>query len=220
MILIIENQIFANVNLFKDLINTKNLLLDQFHPYYKGSFLNRYIIITANGPTPLSIPLLGGRHQKKPIKEVKICNKEPWQLKHWRAIQFAYNRSPWFEHYRDSLKKLFTTSYTFLYDFNQVGLEWCLQQLKLNITLQLTTEAKVEYPKTEFLDRRSTYFPDKTWWDIYTNTYKHHTMPKHTKYNQVFEDKIGFIYNASILDLLFCEGPQAIEILKIDNSNE
>jgi hypothetical protein len=34
------------------------------------------------------------------------------------------------------------------------------------------------------------------------------------KYFQVFEDRIGFQPNLSILDLLFCEGPNAIYLLK------
>lgn len=215
MNLIIENQSFTCVNLFKDLIDfkTKALVLDQSIKYHKGSFLNRYTIVGANGSQALSIPLLGGRHQEKPFKEVKICNTEPWQLKHWRAIKFAYNRSPWFEYYRDSLKKLFTTPYTFLYDFNQVSLEWCLQQLKQEITLQSTIDSKIEYPKTEFLDRRGVYFSTKTWFDPCTLTYKQYKIPELIKYTQVFESKIGFIYNASILDLLFCEGPNAFTIL-------
>ena len=38
-------------------------------------------------------------------------------------------------------------------------------------------------------------------------------------YSQIFMDKQGFIPNASILDLLFCQGPQAtayLENLKIE----
>jgi hypothetical protein len=33
------------------------------------------------------------------------------------------------------------------------------------------------------------------------------------KYRQVFEERIGFIPNLSILDLIFCEGKRAAEML-------
>jgi hypothetical protein len=33
-------------------------------------------------------------------------------------------------------------------------------------------------------------------------------------YSQVFEDRHGFLKNMSILDLLFCTGPQAGNVLK------
>ncbi|MBA2748463.1 MAG: WbqC family protein, partial [Tatlockia sp.] len=33
------------------------------------------------------------------------------------------------------------------------------------------------------------------------------------RYSQVFEDRLGFQPNLSILDLLFCEGPNAINLL-------
>jgi hypothetical protein len=34
------------------------------------------------------------------------------------------------------------------------------------------------------------------------------------KYNQVFEDRTAFQPNLSILDILFCEGPETNSILK------
>ncbi|MEL6485081.1 MAG: WbqC family protein [Bacteroidota bacterium] len=34
------------------------------------------------------------------------------------------------------------------------------------------------------------------------------------KYNQVFEEKHGFVENLSVLDLLFNEGPNTISYLK------
>ena len=39
------------------------------------SFKNRMVIGTAQGPLHLSIPIIGGRDQKIPMKEIKIACK-------------------------------------------------------------------------------------------------------------------------------------------------
>jgi hypothetical protein len=43
--------------------------------------------------------------------------------------------------------------------------------------------------------------------------------PEFEQYNQVFVDKHGFINNLSILDLLFNEGPNAINYLESQSLN-
>ena len=57
------------------------------------------------------------------------------------------------------------------------------------------------------LDFRNSIFPKK-------HRQKEDGAFKPVHYSQVFEDKNGFIPNLSILDLLFCTGPQAILILE------
>lgn len=203
MILLIENQSFTCVNLIKTSNICKTIALEQFETYQKSSFRNRYIIVGANGVNMLTVPLLGGRNQHTPIREVKIDKKESWQKLHWKAITSAYNKSPWFEHYKQSLHQLFIKPYTFLYDFNWDGWKWCLEQLKCNIQLIETQTWQKQYSENEFLDKRNFWMPKNY------NTVSEQLI----KYHQVFEDKLGFIYNVSILDLLFCEGPNAITIL-------
>lgn len=39
------------------------------------------------------------------------------------------------------------------------------------------------------------------------------------KYHQVFEERNGFLPGMSVLDLLFCEGNRAVEILKNSSSD-
>ena len=214
MKLLVDNQLFICVNGIKDSIKKESIVVEQFTPYQKEKFLNRYVIVGANGPIHLSIPLLGGRHQHVAIKEVKICNAERWQLNHWKSIQSAYNRSPWFEYYKDSLFLLFTKSYNFLYDFNWACWQWCLQQLKYDIVLEETKSWQKNYPEYEFLDRRGPGFTLKNWGNAISSNNQEGI--KLVKYTQVFEDKIGFTYNVSMLDLLFCEGPNALVILHVD----
>jgi len=202
MKLLIENQLFICINAIKDSIKKESITIEQYETYQKLGFRNKYAIIAASGTITLSIPLLKGRNQHTPIREVKICNEQPWQKSHWKTIQYAYNRSPWFEYYKDSLYVLFRKQHTFLYDFNWMCWEWCLCQLKYNIPLEETKYWEKHYPKDAFLDRRN----------FYSNKNKLDGL--HTiKYNQVFEEKLGFIANVSVLDLLFCEGPNSINAI-------
>lgn len=208
MKLIIDNHLFICINGIQNSIKKESIIIEQFTPYQKAYFLNRYVVVGANGPIHLSIPLLGGRHQHGAIKEVRICNAQRWQLTHWKSIQSSYNRSPWFEYYKDSLLQLFTQQYTFLYDFNWACWQWCLQQLRYTIALEETRSWQKSYPEHAFLDRRGANFTLKSWGNTLSNNDKE--VAGFVKYTQVFEGKLGFIHNASILDLLFCEGPNAL----------
>ena len=135
------------------------------------------------------------------IKDVKVYNADNWQLQHWRAIKSAYGKSPYFEFYADELLPYFEKKYDFLLDWNMDLLQFIVDVLNLPVDIQLTDSY---YSTNEaILDYRNNITPkmptNTTFQDVY--------------YGQVFEDKHGFIPNLSILDLLFCKGPEAILLL-------
>jgi hypothetical protein len=74
--------------------------------------------------------------------------------------------------------------------------------LKTQFNISKTTEAS-SYLDPSFIDVRDT-----------SNTSKLSQNIANQVYPQVFSDKIEFIPNASILDLLFCMGPSANIYLK------
>jgi hypothetical protein len=165
------------------------------------SFRNRCIIAGANGPISLSVPLEFGRDQKKPMKDVRISNQQPWQKQHWKSIVSSYNRSPWFEFYRDELGEIYKKPFTFLLDWDLACFEWSIRKLGLSITISATDRFAERYDPDEWIDLRNRLVP------------KNYPDFDQVKYKQVFEERIGFIPNLSILDLLFCEGRQAAGLL-------
>lgn len=160
--------------------------------------MNRCYLLGPNNPLVLSVPLEAGRGQRALFKDVKISYKENWGLRHWRSIHDAYRRSPWFEYYAYTLETLFKERPAFLADWNRLTLEWVLKQLKWEGKIETTTALADGYP--DAADRRLESKSEPGVEVAYA-------------YPQVFEDRHGFVGNLCILDLLFCEGPAAREIL-------
>ncbi len=94
--------------------------------------------------------------------------------------------------------------YEFLVDWNLACSRWALQKLHLNLPVSVTDNWKEEYDPKEWDDWRNRLLP-KTIQSMF---------PEPPKYRQVFMDRTGFIPHLSILDLLFCEGKNALNILR------
>lgn len=211
MNVIIESQYFNPVTFYKMVDNKLHVEIDQYENYQKMSFRNRCIIVGGNGPVTLSIPLEEGRQQRRPTKEVRTANGYAWQSQHWKTIVSCYNRSPWFEFYRDELENIYQKKVTFLIDWNSICWEWTVKNLGWSIATSFSESWQEQYDMTKWLDLRSKILPK----NIMSNFFNP------VIYAQVFEDRTGFIPHCSILDLLFCEGKNARTILSLpERSNQ
>lgn len=204
--ILIELQYLPNIQYFTKFLKYDKVILEQSENYVKGSFRNRCQILSANGPISISIPLQKGKNQQQSIKSVKIFNEDKWQNQHWTAIKSAYGSAPYFDYYEASLQQLIKQPFENLWDFNFNLLEWLIKQLKLDTVVEVTSEFE-QRPNSGIKDWRNNITPKK---------HKQKIDPSFepTYYAQVFEDKFGFVANLSILDLLFCTGPQASLILE------
>jgi WbqC-like protein family len=214
MILIIELQYFPSIILYKNSYNFSNIVFEQYESYQKMSFRNRCQIVGAEGVINLSIPLVRGRDQKALMKDVRISAAQPWQSQHWKTIVSCYSRSPWFEFYRDELEELYRKPCDFLLDWNLVCFEWTLKVLGISIPVSLTDRYEKEYAPDRATDWRGKILPkyrEGMAGLSVTGSADDWGMPP---YRQVFSERIGFIPNLSVLDLLFCEGKQAIRYLR------
>jgi hypothetical protein len=202
MNLIIESQYFPPVIYYKISYNLTNMLFEQCETYQKMSFRNRCQIAGSEGIIDLSIPLAGGRDQKRLTREVRVAEGWRWQAQHWKTIVSCYNRSPWFEYYRDGLEALFQRRVDFLIDWNLLCFEWSLRALGMSKTVALTERYQERYSPEEGIDWRGKIVP------------KHRGEWPAMAYRQVFEERTGFIPNLSVLDLLFCEGKEAVKYIR------
>lgn len=177
------------------------IYLDQYDVYRKMSFRNRCLIAGANGIISLSVPLRYGRNQQVQMNEVHIAQSEDWQARHWKSIRSAYNRSPFFDYYRDELESLFQLKCELLMDWDLECLKWVKEKLRWPVEIRLTESREPGSGTDLWQDLRNRVLP------------KNHHQFNPLKYRQVFEEKTGFLPNLSILDLLFNLGKQAGSLL-------
>jgi hypothetical protein len=178
------------------IIDRDTVVFDDASLFQKSQHPNRYVIPAANGPIKLSVPLLHGRDQKITLNNLQISYDANWQVQHMRALVSAYRRTPFFEHYEAELNYFFDNRFTFLAEFSMASIGWVKKQLKLNFSESVLSE-KIDQDTTTDLRRISVKAND--------------SFPK---YYQLFEDRIGFQPNMTILDLLFSEGPYAAEWIR------
>ena len=200
--LVIDLQYFGTINWINTLFQFSNIIFEQYDSWQKMSFRNRTLIAGSHGVINLSVPLENGRNQRILFKEVTISHTQNWEQIHWRTIVSCYNRSPFFEYYREDLEKLIFTKRKFLLDLNLETFSWLIGALHTPIPTSLTSSYLVSYPQNT-LDLRGYFLPKNE-----------ASLLSGFTYQQVFQDRNGFIPNLSILDLLFCCGPNAKTLLK------
>lgn len=203
MNLIIDIQYFAPFSFYKISYKFSNIIFEQYETWQKMSFRNRCRIAGAEGIIDLSIPLVGGRDQKTLMKEVKISDEKGWRDRHWKTIVSCYSRSPWFGHYRDDLEILYRRPSIFLVDWNRRCFEWSMKALGMTPGVALTDRYEKSYGPEDGVDLRGKIAPGSS-----------EPAAEGPRYRQVFEERMGFIPDLSILDLLFCEGKNAIRYIQ------
>jgi hypothetical protein len=191
--------LFPNTSNFVVIAKAKSVSFEVCDNYQKQSFRNRTDIYAANGKLQLTVPVIYSQKERQLYKDVKIFNTEKWQIKHWKSLESAYKTSPFFEYYEDELVPLFEQTFDYILDFNLSCLELICDCLQLDIDIKQTTSFEKE-PK-QFSDFRH----------LAQRKSKGFTLEHYT---QVFGDKHGFISNLSILDVLFNEGPNALNYLE------
>jgi hypothetical protein len=192
-------QYFGSIHFVKTLMENRNVVFDLDAPFTKRSFKNRMVIVTSQGPLMLTIPIVGGRDQKTPIKDISIAYDIPWCAQHLKSINTSYKRAPYFEYYEQSLHALYSNKPEKLVDFLLQCSDWLQYQLKIKWDMHLAHH-QVD------IDLVLKYYDP---W-LPKNYKQHNGLPK---YQQVFSDQLDFVTNASILDMLFCVGGREISKL-------
>jgi hypothetical protein len=203
------------------------VLLDNVQ-FEKQSWQHRNRIKAPAGLQWLTVPVLFRGRFGQLINEVEIRDIEFWR-NHLRAIELNYRRSPFFDNYFEDLSARMTTrssDATLIADLDVRLIEWFMDVL--GIQTRLLRSSRLEQPgrRTELLANiceslgakqylsplgSSAYLLQEI--DVLLDrgidvVFQHY---EHPQYRQLFPP---FCPYASILDLIFNEGAQALEILR------
>ena len=169
-------------------------VVDLGEHYIKRSQRNRAQILSANGVMSLTVNVENANRPRQMIKDVRIDYSKRWQHQHWVSIMSAYKSSPYFDHYAHLLEPFYKREWRYLVDYNMEYLSTLLRLLgvedKVNISEKYVAAREDDVDLRPKHNEGSTFVAEP--------------------YFQVFSDRMPFVANLSILDLLLCEGPQAV----------
>lgn len=191
-----EIQYLPPISYFLQLVRSESVIIEKHEHYVKQTYRNRCCIGSAQGTDRLVVPV--ERHGKILIPEIRIDYSQKWLNRHWRAIQSAYGKAPFFEFYSPGLREVLFHNYEFLYALNMALLSLCLKWLRLDIPIVESDRYEKE-PQNTVIDLRNTVNPQKS------AEWTESDFP--ISYTQVFGRK--FVPDLSVIDLVFCTGPEA-----------
>ena len=173
-------------------------IVEIWETYHKQTYRNRCRVMTANGVESLSIPVIKVNGNHTMTKDMIISPTEPWQHIHSRCLESAYKAAPYFDHYYHHLKPIFENRFERLIDLNDAALLAILKMLKVKKEIVHT----MDYVREAENDLREAFSPKKA---IESTSFP--------EYYQVFSTKFPFAADLSVLDLIFNEGPEALDYL-------
>jgi len=215
---LLQTTYFGPVQWYQKLARYDYCLVEQYDSYQKQTYRNRCVIATANGLQALTVPVehhsqlfkvadrnteFGNALSSQFVKDLRISDHNQWRRVHWNALQSAYSESPFFEYYADDIRPFFEQKYEFLIDLNEA--------IRQKICELIDIQPHVEHTK-EYLSTTNCQL--STIYDFREVIHAKHPLTdadfQPRPYWQVFQHRYGFLSNLSILDLLFCMGPEAI----------
>ena len=193
----------------------------------KSGFVHRNKIKTPTDSFTLTVPL---KNKESPINEILIANETNWNLKHWKAIEFNYKKSPYWHLYKDGFENIFLQKWPYLSDLNITLIKHITFLLSIDTHLVKESDLNMNLGNRNTRNINIVSFLNGTIYisgegaRIYNDSqlFKEHNIEliyqkfTHPSYPQRWGQ---FIPNLSIIDMMFNCGPSTIEIIRKNRSN-
>jgi hypothetical protein len=195
--------------------------------FEKNSMVNRNKVKTSQGDVMLTVPVKLKDHLHKEIREIEIADQK-WRERHWKTIEINYKKSKYWNEYSPRLKKIYEKEYKNISDLCYDQLKLFLELLNIKTKIIKSSELKNIDSKKEqlIIDMCSglgaeIYVSGVMGKDYIDNENFHkrgiklyYQSYKHSEYNQLWGE---FKPCMSIIDLLFNEGSNSLEIIMKNN---
>ncbi len=174
----------------------RDCVIDIGEHYIKRSERNRARIMTAAGVMELSVNVQRANRPCIPMRDMKIDYSKKWLHQHRVAILSAYKSSPFYDHYAPYFEEVFSGEYEGLTELNMALINLLIKLIGIPTKCTVSED-----------------YVEATAEDIDLRPKRRESKFSHAEYTQVFYDRVAFVENLSILDLLFCEGPATRGVL-------
>ncbi len=197
--------------------------------YKPREFQNRNKIRTKDGWMWLSVPVMSKARGRQIISNVIIDNELDWRKEHLMSLRTSYGRARYFDRYFPFLEGLYSKRWEKLAELNVEIIRYVLKDLSVDTPLYFESGLGIITAKTSRIidickalkaDRYLSGSGGRDYLDV--EKFKSSDIKliyqdfRHPVYAQQFmKTEENFIPYMSILDLLFNEGPNAREVLKI-----
>ena len=191
--------------------------------YVKKSWHQKNRIKSAAGELVLVVPVKtsGARFQK--INEAFIDNAQDWKKKHLKSILLNYAKAPFFNQYKEDLRRIYTASYRKLIEVDVAIIDFLKTQLRINTPIVLSSTIAARDGRNEKIIDICRYvnadvlYDTKGAIDIINVQQLSDSGLKvmfqeynHPEYSQQHGKFIPYL---SVLDLLLNQGERSLEII-------
>jgi hypothetical protein len=200
------------------------ILLDDVQ-FTKRDWRTRNRIKTKDGPTWLTIPVhTKGRFEQR-IQEVTISDPD-WGRRHWNTIRSSYARTPFFADVAPRVERLFLDPGTnSLSATNHGFIRTICDALGIVTPIRWSTDYEARHGRnqrlidlclaagaTEYLSGPAArgYIDDETWRSAGINVH----FADYSNYPEYPQPHPPFDHAVTVLDLMFCTGPRALDYMK------
>jgi hypothetical protein len=202
-------------------------IFDDDATFDKDGWRNRNRIKTSTGTKWLTIPVTAGAGRQlhtTPIHQVRVCEDQLWQATHWKTLQHAYARAPYFKRYAEILDPFYHSHTSLLGEFvvrltlvlaEQLGIRHAQFRKSSDLDpVGSKTDRLVSMLKSvgathyiSGLSAREYLDESKLWKAGVTLEYLEDGYPEYEQLHPPFDP------NVSVVDLLFMKGPAAHEYI-------
>lgn len=201
--LLLSTAYFPPADWFSLVVQSRRVVIEKHENYHRQTYRNRCLILGANGPLPLIVPVQQGSFHKTAISDLRTDDSKRWRELHLRGITSAYAAAPFFEYYYDMIRDVITAPHRFLIDLNHAAVTAVCEAIGI--------DTEIVYSEA--------FLPD----GFGENDYRYCINPKKpctvkgysdVPYIQVFGERFGFTPRLSIIDLLLNNGPGTRALLQ------